>query len=70
MNLIMNEKIQTPTEHGILDLGMTGHFLCPNPPTIDKHPATNLLGITLPDGCMIASTHTCLPDIPQLPANA
>ncbi len=37
---------------------------------INKELTTNPLCITLPDGHMIASTHTCLLNIPQLPITA
>ncbi len=66
----MNKDIQTPTKCGIFDVEMTRHFLLTNAPTINKQPTTNPLHITLLDWHAIASTHTCLLDILQLPITA
>ncbi len=66
----MNKEIQIPSENNIFDLKTAGHSLLPNAPTINKHPTTIPLCITLPDGPAIAYTHICLLDIPQLPVSA
>ncbi len=49
---------------------MTLHYLLPNAPAIDQQTTTNLLFIILPHCCTIASPHTCLLDLPQLPIPA
>ncbi len=60
--------VRTPTDHAIFDLGAIGHFLLSNAPMNNKQQTSNPLFITLPDGCMIASTHTCLLDMPPVTA--
>ncbi len=67
---ILNTELQTPSDHGIFDSGTNGHFLLPNTPMINKQSITNPLCITLPECYTIASTRTCLLDIPQIPATA
>ncbi len=37
---------------------------------INEHPTSNPLHVTLPDECKIASTNTCLLDLPHLPVTA
>ncbi|KAL7425608.1 hypothetical protein ACHAXH_000191, partial [Discostella pseudostelligera] len=64
-----------PEEHtndnqmAILDSGATGHFLTPNAPVQDKQRTSDPLCITMPDGRIISSTHTCTLDLPHLPNN-
>ena len=53
----------------ILDSGATGHFLTPNAPVQDKQQTSDPLRITMPDGRIISSTHTCTLDLPHLPNN-
>ncbi len=63
---VLYREIQTSTNHGIFDSGMTGHFLLSNAPMIYKQVTTNPLHITLPDGFTTSSTHTFLLDVPHL----
>ena len=53
----------------IADAGATGHFMMKNAPVINVKPAVNPINITLPDGKIIKSTHTCNLNIPWLPAD-
>ena len=48
--------------------GVTVHFVIAGAPVINVKPTTNPIQITLPDGQIIMSTHTCNLNIPWLPA--
>ncbi len=65
-NRTMNKELQTSNDCGIFDSGTTGHFLTPNAPINNNQSTKNQLCITVTDGHSIASTHTCLLDIPLL----
>lgn len=54
------------------DTGATGNFMAHHdlPGLADVQPATNPLGVTLPDGSIIRSTHTALLNIPSLPTES
>jgi hypothetical protein len=51
----------------VFDTGATGAFLQMGAPVVNLRIATNPLRITLPNGDVIESTHTCNLDIPWLP---
>ena len=61
-------KIMRCVKHAISDSGATGHFLIKGAPAVNIKIATNPITITLPNGKVIQSTHTCNLDIPWLPA--
>ena len=52
------------------DSGTSGHFLKSNSPCVNKRIATNMLGIRMPDGHIIYSSHTDLPPQDTLPIEA
>ena len=52
------------------DSGTLGHFLKSNSPCVDKRIATNPLGIRMPDGHIIYSSHTALLTQDTLPIEA
>ena len=54
-------------KYAISDSGATGHFIVEGSPVVNKQPSTNPLKITLPNGKVVQSTHTCNIDIPWLP---
>ena len=61
-------KITRCVKHAISDSGATDHFLIKGMPAVNIKIATNPITITLPNGKVIQSTHTCNLDIPWLPA--
>jgi hypothetical protein len=54
----------------ILDSVATSNFLTTNAPTTNEQPADKPLVARLPNGAQVKSTHTCLLDLPMLPAAA
>ena len=54
----------------VADAGATGHFVLPGTPVTNIKIARHPLKINLPDGDYLASTHTCMMDIPWLPNEA
>ena len=54
-------------KEGVLDTGATGAFLQMGAPVVNLKIAETPLRITLPNGDVIKSTHTCNLDIPWLP---
>ena len=55
-------------KHAISDSGATGYFLVKGAPVISTQIGAHLITITLPNGKVIQSAHTCNLDIPWLPA--
>jgi hypothetical protein len=66
-NVILHHKQQT--YQAISDTGVTAHFLTENAPAINIKPAITPLHVTMPNGNILTSTHTCNLDIPWLPAH-
>ena len=62
------QRLARAVKHAISDSGATGHFLAEGAPVINKRIADHPITITLPNGKVIQSTHTCNLDIPWLPA--
>ena len=62
------QKITRAVKHAISDSGATGHFLVEGAPVVNKQIAKRPIAITLPNGKIIQSTHTCNLDIPWLPS--
>ena len=60
-------RLQEAVQYAISDSGATGHFLVQGAPVVNKRPTASPLKITLPNGKIIQSTHTCNLDIPWLP---
>ena len=56
--------------YGMLDSGMTGHFIAVNANVTNIRPTTNPLNIIIPDGNTMKSTHECDINWPDLPAVA
>ena len=54
----------------ILDSGATSHFLTSMAPATNITPTTKPIVAQLPNGERVTSTHTCMLDIPALPAAA
>ena len=52
------------------DSGTSGHFFKSNSPCVNKRIATNLIGIRMPDGHIIYSSHTALIIQETLPIDA
>ena len=62
---IFNTKVMKDwVEYAVSDLGATGHFLVEGAPVVNKRLASKPIHITLPNGKIIKSTHTCNLDIP------
>ena len=61
------ERVTRAVKWAISDSGATGHFLIAGAPAVNIKPATKPIAITLPNGKIIKSTHTCNLDIPWLP---
>ena len=59
-------KMKEDVQYAIPDSGATGHFLVQGAPVVNKKLTSSPLKITLPNGNMIQSTHTCNLDIPWL----
>ena len=57
-------------KYGILDSGMTRHFIAVNVNVTNIRPTTNPLNIIIPDGNTMKSTHECNIKWPDLPAAA
>ena len=70
--LLATVDINTQNVHewAILDSGATSHFLVIAAPMTDRQEAKNPLGVKLPDGARVSSTHTCTLAITDLPAKA
>ena len=60
-------RLQGAVQYVISDSGATGHFLLQGDPVVNKRPTSSPLKITIPNGKIIQSTHTCNMDIPWLP---
>ncbi len=54
----------------ILDSGATSNFLTTNALVTNVQPADKPLVVQLPNGAQVQSTHTCLLNLPMLPAAA
>ena len=54
----------------ILDSGATSNFLTSTAPVTNIQPTTTPIVACLPNGEHMTSTHTCILDIPMLPAAA
>ena len=64
---IFNTKVmQNWVEYAVSDLGAAGHFLVEGAPVVNKRLASKPINITLPNGKMIKSTHTCNLDVPWM----
>ena len=55
---------------GILDAGVTGHFVLPGTPVENLKSEIKPISIRLPDGSKIMSTHICELNIDGIPAQA
>jgi hypothetical protein len=56
---------------GIADTAATGNYITTDCPVTDKHPTSNSIDVTLPNGVNITSTHTALLQLPhELPLGA
>ena len=72
--VISNKAQKTPntgndsiaTEYAISDSGATGHFLVEGAPVTNLQVADNPISITIPNGKIMTTTHTCNLDIPWL----
>ena len=65
---IFNTKVMKDwVEYAVSDSGATGHFLVEGAPVVNKRVANKPIHITLPNGKIIKSTHTCNLDIPWMP---
>ena len=60
-------KIIKAVEYAISDPGATGHFLVEGAPVTNLQVARNPISISIPNGKITKSTHTCNLDIPWLP---
>ena len=60
-------KVCRAIKYAISDSGATGYFLVEGSPVVNKQLVTDPLKITLPNGKVIWSTHTCNLNIPWLP---
>ena len=67
LKAVSNNILATQVDCAISDLGATCHFLVKGTPIVNKELAVNPIKITLPNGLIIQSTHTCNIDIPWLP---
>ena len=54
----------------IVDSGSTGHYIYVEIPHHNQNTATSPIIVTIPDGNIVTSTHTCLDDLPNLPPEA
>ena len=54
-------------EYSISDSGATDHFLVEGAPVTNLQVSDNPISITIPNGNIMTSTHTCKLDIPWLP---
>ena len=74
LNDALFDKVKSRTQGShsarwaIADAGATGHFVMAGVPVINVRLTTNPIRITLPNGQIIVSTHTCNLNIPWLPA--
>ncbi len=66
-HITYNAQANDEPAMGISDSGATGHFLVADAPVTNKRIAKNPIKITLPDGNIISSSHTCNLNIPWLP---
>lgn len=56
---------------GIANTAATGNYITTDCPVTDKHPTSNSIDVTLPNGVNITSTHTALLQLPhELPLGA
>ena len=67
-SLLLNNQRINNIVHAISDSGATAHFLVEGSPAVNIKKAKYPLQITLPNGKIINSTHTCNLDIPWLPS--
>ena len=67
-SLLLNNQRINNIVHAISDSGATAHFLVEGSPAVNVKKAKYPLQITLPNGKIINSTHTCNLDIPWLPS--
>ena len=66
-SLLLNHQRISNIVHAISDSGATAHFIVKGAPVTNIKKAVFPLRITLPNGGIIHSTHTCNLDIPWLP---
>ena len=67
-NTIFNTRVvEKWVEYAVSDSGATGHFMIEGAPVVNKKVADKPIHITLPNGKIIKSTHTCNLDIPWMP---
>ena len=66
--MIFNTRlVKKWVEYAVSDSGATCHFLIEGAPVVNKKVADKPIHITLPNGKIIKSTHTCNLDIPWMP---
>ena len=66
-DLLLNQQRISNIVHAVSDSGATAHFIIDGAPVTNIKKAKFPLQITLPNGHIIYSTHTCNLDIPWLP---
>jgi hypothetical protein len=70
LNILSTGYTPNQKHTAILDSGCTGHYLKVTAPVTNKKLAVTPINVTLPDGALIQSTHTCDLILPQLPLAA